>query len=63
LVDAHICRFIWACANVLCSVYLEGCERFLLKAIYYDDMFYISTYEKFDIIPDQPIENCVAHMT
>ena len=44
------------------SLYLEGSERFLMKAIYMNKILYISSYERFDITPGQPVENCIAHM-
>lgn len=46
------------------SMYLEGCERFLMKAKYIDKVFHISAYDKFDVDPERPrIENSFATIT
>ena len=42
------CTFICRSENIF-SLYLEGSERFILKAIYYEKEFYISTNEQFQI--------------
>ena len=45
-----------------CSIFLEGSDRFLLKAILVEKTFYISLYEHFDIINEKVRGHYVAKL-